>query len=182
MLKNYFTIAWRNLVKNKLYSIINVLGLATGMAVAMLIALWIWDEVTFNEYHTNHHQLAQIMTTYIGNNNEKNTNNAIAIPIGDELRNKYGSDFKNVSLTSWNFGHILAVGDKKITGQGMWVEANFPSMFSLRMKEGNMNALSDPSSILLSASIAKTLFGDADPINKALKLDNKESYKVARCV
>ena len=47
MLKNYFKIAWRNLVKSKVYSLINILGLATGMAVAMLIALWIWDEVTY---------------------------------------------------------------------------------------------------------------------------------------
>ncbi len=179
MFRNYFTIAWRNLVKSKVYSLINVLGLAAGMAVALLIALWIWDELTFDDYHVNHKQLAQVMTTFIGNDGDMNTNPAIAIPIGDELRNKYGSDLKKVSLASWNFGHILAVGDKKITGEGMWVEANFPSMFSLQMKEGNIHALNDPSSVLLSASLAKSLFGDADPMNKAIKLDNKESYKIA---
>ena len=91
------------------------------------------------------------------------------MPIGDELRIKYGSDFKNVTMASWNFGHVLVVGDKKITGQGMWVESNFPSMFSLRMIRGNMNALNDPSSILLSASIAKTLFGNTDAIKQSTK-------------
>src|SRR3954470_20897310 len=124
MLTNYLKIAWRNLLKSKAYSLINILGLATGMAVALLIALWIWDELTFDTYHINHTQLAQLMTTFIDNDGSMSTGDAIAIPIGDELRTKYASDFKNVSLASWNFGHILAVGDKKITGQGMWVEAN----------------------------------------------------------
>ncbi len=178
MLKNYFKIALRNLTKNKVYSIINILGLATGMAVAMLIALWIWDEVTFDNYHTNHKQLAQVMTTYL-NVDDVNTNNAIAMPVAQELRTKFGSNFKNVSLASWNFGHTLTVGETKITGQGMWVESNFPSMFSLKMLKGNINALSDPSSVLVSASIAKSLFGNADAMNKTIKLDNKNDFKVA---
>ena len=178
MIKNYFKIAWRNLIKNKVYSTINILGLAIGMAVALLIALWIWDEVTFDNYHTNHKQLAQVMTTFFDDKNERQTGQAIAIPIGDELRTKYGSDFKNVSLASWNFGHVLSVGEKKITGSGMWVEANFPSMFSLKMIEGNINALNDPSSVLLSASLAKSLFGNASAINKTVKFDNRNDFKV----
>jgi ABC-type antimicrobial peptide transport system permease subunit len=179
MFKNYLKIAWRNLVKSKVYSLINILGLATGMAVAMLIALWIWDELTFDKYHTNHEQLAQVMTTFIDNDGKMETGQAVCMPIGNELRTKYGSDFKNVSMTSWNSGHVLAVGDKKITGSGMWVESNFPSMFSLRMRSGNINALSDPSSILISASMAKTLFGNTEALNKMIKLDNKDNYKVA---
>ncbi len=179
MFKNYFKIAWRNLIKNKIYSVINILGLATGMAVALLIALWIWDEVTFNDYHTNHRHLAQIMTTFFDDKNKAETGQAVAMPLGEELRTKYASDFKNVSMASWNFGHVLAVGETKITGQGMWVEANFPSMFSLKMKAGNINALSDPSSVLLNASMAKALFGTANPINKTVKFDNKMDFKVA---
>ena len=179
MFKNYFKIAWRNLIKNKIYSVINILGLATGMAVALLIALWIWDEVTFNDYHSNHKHLAQIMTTFFDDKNKAETGQAVAMPLGEELRTKYASDFKNVSMASWNFGHVLVVGETKITGQGMWVEANFPSMFSLKMKAGNINALGDPSSVLLSATIAKALFGNTDPINKTVKFDNKMDFKVA---
>jgi len=179
MFKNYFKIAWRNLIKNKVYSSINVLGLATGMAVALLIGLWIWDEVTFDDYHTNHKQLAQVMTNFYDNNNEAQTSPAVALPLAPELRTKYGNDFKNVSMASWNFGHILVVGDKKITGNGMWVEASFPSMFSLKIIKGNINALNDPSSVLLSASLAKSLFGNADPMNKPVKFDNKENFTVA---
>ncbi|MEX6690824.1 ABC transporter permease [Danxiaibacter flavus] len=179
MLKNYFKLAWRNLVKSKVYSLINVLGLATGMAVAMLIALWIWDELTFDRYHTNHKQLAQVMTTFIDNDNKMGTGRAVCMPIGNELRTKYGSDFKNVAMASWNFGHVLVVGEKKISNTGMWVEANFPSMFSLKMQKGNINALDDPSSILINATMAKTLFGNVDPMNKTVRIDNKDDYKVA---
>jgi len=177
MIKNYLKIAWRNLIKNKGYSAINIIGLATGMAVAMLIGFWIYDEVTFNTYHTNHKELAQVLTTQTFNG-ETGTGKAVAMPLGNELRTKYSSDFKNVSMASWNFGHILAVGDKKISAQGMWVEPNFPSMFSLKMIKGTRSGLADPSSILLSSSVARSLFGNEDPVNKIIKLDNKESYKV----
>ena len=179
MLKNYLKIAWRNLVKSKVYSIINIVGLAAGMAVAMLIAFWIWDEVTYDKYHSNHERLAQVMTTYIDNDGKMGTGSAVCMPIGNELRTKFGSDFKNISMASWNFGHVLAVGEKKITANGMWVESNFPSMFTIKMLKGNINALSDPSSILINASLAKIFFGDADPVNKAIRLDNKDNYKVA---
>src|SRR5436190_12701796 len=179
MLRNYLKIAWRNLVKSKFYSVINILGLAAGMAVAMLIAFWIWDEVTYDKYHSNHEQLAQVMTTFIDNDGKMGTGDVVCMSIGDELRSKFGSDFKNVSIESWNFGHVLAVDDKKITANGMWVESNFPSMFTIKMLKGNINALSDPSTILINASLAKTFFGDADPINKMIRLDNKDNYKVA---
>ena len=82
-------------------------------------------------------------------------------------------------MASWNFGHVLAVGEKKITTNGMWVEANFPSMFTLRMLKGNINGLTDPSAIMINASLAKTLFGVEDPVNKTIKLDNKIDFKVA---
>ncbi len=82
-------------------------------------------------------------------------------------------------MASWNQSRELASGDKKITAQGMWVEANFPSMLTLKMLKGNINGLSDPSSILLNASVAKSLFGDADPLNKVVRVDNQADYKVA---
>jgi putative ABC transport system permease protein len=179
MLKNYLIIAWRNLTKSKVYSVINVLGLAAGMAVAMLIALWIWDEVTYDKSFTHHQQLAQVMTTFIGDDGSSGTVPNVCIPLGDELRNKYGSDFKNIALTSWNFSHVLAVGDKTISSRGMWTEDQFPTMFSLNMLKGSINGLNDPSAIIINASLVKTLFGDADPMGKTIRLDNKDNYTVA---
>ncbi|HVY73191.1 MAG TPA: ABC transporter permease [Puia sp.] len=178
MLRNYFIVAWRNLLKSKAYSAINIVGLATGMAVAILIGLWIWDELSFNHYHQNHERLAQVMTTQTFNG-ETGTGRAVAMPLATELRAKYGSDFKAVSMASWNFGHILAVGaDKKINSDGMWVEPVFPKMFSLHMIKGSLDGLSDPSSILLSASVAKALFGNSDPMGQTVKIDNKTDVKV----
>ena len=95
MLRNFFTIAWRNLLKNKGYSAINIFGLAIGMAVALLIGLWIWDELSFDKYHTNHAQLAQVMTNQTFNG-VRGTGPAISYPLGIELRAKWTSDFAAV--------------------------------------------------------------------------------------
>src|SRR5450432_3079009 len=114
MFENYFKIAWRNLLKSKAYSAINILGLSIGMAVALLISLWIWDEVSFDHYHANHAKLAQVMTTQTFNG-ETFTGQAVAMGLANELRTKYASNFKHVSMASWNFGHILSAGDTKIT-------------------------------------------------------------------
>lgn len=178
MLRNYLKIAWRNLFASKVYSAINVLGLATGMAVAMLIGLWIWDEVTFDNSFTNHKRIAQVMTTSTSDDGTLNTDPLVCQPIAGELRTKYGSDFKYVSMSRWNQSALM-VNDKTITGIGLWAEDKFPTMLSLDMLKGNINALTDPSSIIINASLAKALFGDADPIGKVIKIDNKDNYSVA---
>ena len=177
MIKNYLKIAWRNLLKNKVYSVINITGLATGMAVALLVGLWIWDELSFNSNHQNHSQLAQVMLNQTSKG-ETYTDETIAMPLGDALRTRHAGDFKYVSLTSWNNDHILTVGDNKLPGAGRWVQPDFPAMFTLAMIKGSRDALKDPSSILLAASLAKALFGNDDPVNKTVKLDNKLNMKV----
>src|SRR5205085_12543688 len=95
MLRNYFKIALRNLLKNKGYTFINVAGLATGMAVAILIGLWIWDEVTFNRYHQNYDRVAQVMQHNVSNG-VKSTQQANPYLMAEEIRNNFGSDFKYV--------------------------------------------------------------------------------------
>ena len=178
MLKNYFKIAWRNLVKHKRYSSINIIGLATGIAVALLIALWVWDEVTFDSYHKNHTRLAQVMDTEM-NNGEKITSGKIAIPLRYELQNKYGDNFKKFAITSQTYPFVIGVGEKKISQTGMFVEPSFPHMFTLNIQSGSAGVLNDPSSVMISRSLASALFGDADPINKAFDVSGKFTAKVA---
>src|ERR1700745_1272228 len=101
MPKNYFKIAWRNLLKSKVYSSINVLGLACGMAVAMLIGFWMFDELTYDHYHRNHKKIARGFAPQTFNI-KTSTGQAMAIPLGMELRNKSTADFKYVTLCSWN--------------------------------------------------------------------------------
>lgn len=176
MLKNYLKIAWRNLLKNKVYSFINITGLAVGMGVALLMGLWIWDELSFDRYHENHQRLAQVMTT---SNNSKNVSVNLAIPLADELRIKNAGDFKSIVLASRNLGFILAAGDKKINTTGMAAQSELPQMLTLKMIKGQLTALQDPSSVLMASSLAKILFGELDPLNKIVKVDNKMDMKIA---
>ncbi|SEO18850.1 ABC transporter permease [Mucilaginibacter sp. OK283] len=177
MLKSYLKIAWRNIAKNKVHTFINVAGLSVGMAVAMVIGLWIWDELSFDKYHQNYNHIAQLMTTQTANG-ETGTFGSTVVPLSAELRTKYAGDFKLTALT-WEGTHILAVGDKKISQNGMWAEPDLPAILSLRMIKGSYANFNDPSSFVLSQSVAIALFGNADPINKVVRIDNKADMKVA---
>src|SRR3982751_3264601 len=97
MLKNYFTIAWRNLLKNKMFSSLNIVGLATGMGVAILIGLWVWDEVSFNKYHEQCDRVAHVMVKAT-NGSEKFVGSTVSIPMGTEISEKFTDDLKYVSL------------------------------------------------------------------------------------
>lgn len=177
MLTNYVKIAWRNIVNNKVYSFINIGGLAVGMAVAMLIGLWIWDELSFNKGHENYDRIAQVMQ-YQTFNGEINTQGAIPFPMGAELRKSYGSDFKHVIMATWINGHILSVGDKKFSKTGAYMEPQASELLTLTMQKGTRAGLTDPHSIMLSESAAMAYFGTTDPIGKVMKIDNKFDVKV----
>jgi putative ABC transport system permease protein len=178
MLKNYLKIAWRNLTKNKVSAFINVGGLAVGMAVAILIGLWIYDELSFDKYHQNYDKIAMAMQSETADGSI-NTQGVISLPLDAELRKSYASDFKYIALCSWTEKHVLNVGDNNVSYQGNFMGSDAPEMFSLDMVEGNRDGLKDPSSILISRSVAKALFGDADPMNKIIKLDHKDGFKVS---
>ncbi|GAB3954412.1 ABC transporter permease [Spirosoma harenae] len=177
MLRTYFKIAFRNLTRQKAYSIINIGGLAVGMAVAMLIGLWIYDELSFDKYHKNYDRIAQVMQTQTINGNTS-TFAAIPIPLATELRTKYGDHFKHVVLSSWAEGHLLSFGDKKSWRVGNYIEPEAPDMFSLKMLKGTKSGLQEPFSIMISESVAKSFFGTADPLGKLLKIDNQTAVKV----
>jgi putative ABC transport system permease protein len=177
MLKNYLKVAWRNLSRNKGYSALNISGLAIGMAVAILIGMWIYDEVSFDKYHKNYDHIAQVMVRGNFNGNRFATT-SLPRPLEQEIRNKYGRNFKQVVMSRWNEGHILSVGDKKISPTGRFMQEGAPEMLSLEMRSGNRAGLKDPHSILLAASTAKALFGDEDPLNKMIRIDNDLDVKV----
>jgi putative ABC transport system permease protein len=176
MLRNYFKITLRNIIKNKVFSTINILGLAMGMSVALLIGLWIWDEISFNHYHANHARLGEIVSIETFNG-VTTTGEFSSVPIAAALRNNYPDQIKKVSLTSEvNAG--LVVGNKKINAYGLWAEPDFPSMLTLNMLKGKYNSFNDPSAILISESLAKSLFGDEDPVNKIISVNNEYNMKV----
>ncbi len=177
MFKNYFKVALRNLRNNKAFASINIAGLAIGMATAILIGLWISDELNFDHYNPNYKKLAKIMITqtHAGETYDETT---ITMPLGFTIQTKYRDLFKKVALISFPGGHVLATGDKKISGYGIYAQEFFPSMFGLTILNGNMQSLKDPSTIMISKSLAVSLFGDDNAVNKTILLDNNLSMKV----
>lgn len=177
MLNNYFKIAWRNLLRNKISSFINIAGLAVGMAVAMLIGLWIWDEVSYNKNFKNYDRIAQLWQ-FVTFDVEKIPYTVMPIPLAEELRSNY-PDFEAVSLSSNTITAVLSFENQVFSREGNFVEPVFPTMFSVEMLEGSRDALQDRHAIVLSESMAKTLFGSDNPMYKIIKIDNKENVKIA---
>jgi ABC-type antimicrobial peptide transport system permease subunit len=179
MIKNYFKTAWRNLFRNKVSSFINIGGLTVGIAVAILIGLWIYDELSFNKYHQNYERIAQIMTRGNDPKEGKFINNSLQYPLASELQTTYKNNFKHIVRASWVQEYILSAGEKKLSSIGQFMDEEAPAMFTLKMLKGNWNGLRDPHSIMLSASTAKTLFGNADALDQLVVINNKMNVKVS---
>lgn len=177
MIKSYFKIAWRSLLKRRGFSFINIAGLSAGMSVALLIGLWIHDEVFFDWNFQNHNRLAKVMINQ-SMNGETYSADVVAVAFEDPLRTQYGASFSAMSLVSWNNAYNLSLGEKSISIKGNWVQPDFPRMFTLHMTLGDRNALNDPSTMLISSSVARALFGEADPLNKTVRIDNGLDLRV----
>jgi ABC-type antimicrobial peptide transport system permease subunit len=177
MLKHIVKVAWRNLARNKIYSSINILGLSMGMAIALLLGLWIHDELSFNKYHKNYERLAQVMS-HTTANHEIFTYPYLPTPMGDELRSSYREDFEKVVLSTFTERPVLKYQDKMIVETGNFMEPDASDLLSLEMVEGNGQSLNDPMSILLSVSAARAFFGEEDALGKVLTVDQKTEAKV----
>ena len=177
MFFNHIKISLRNLTRNKVYSFINITGLATGMAVTILIALWINDEVTFNHNFQHHRKIAQVMVTQSANG-ESGTDESVAIPVGKTLASDFPADFEQVTFVSWQNGHLLSFGEKKLATSGRLVQPAFTKMFTLAMIEGSREALNDPSTLLISGSMATALFGNKMATGNIVRLNDKHQMKV----
>ncbi len=180
MIRNYLKIAFRNLVKNKVYSFINISGLAIGMAVAMLIGLWIYDEFSANKHHKNYETLYQVMMhqTFDGH---RGSQQALPFPMGEELKNKY-PDFQAVAMCDWGSNNSFVWGNQKFLKDGHFIGDEAIDMFSLKILNGNKNPLKDPYSIVLTDQTAEAIFGKQDPIGKILKMNNQTNLKVTAVV
>jgi putative ABC transport system permease protein len=178
MLVNYFKTAVRNLFRNKLNSIINITGLSVGMAVAALTGLWIWDELTFNQYHTSYDRVARVME----NRNWSGPIGTLSTtppPTANELRSAYGDDLKHVVMSSLPQNDIISFGEKNLLRRGYFMEPGGADMLSLRMIKGTRAGLQDAGAMFLSESLATALFGTTDPTGKIIRIDNQFSAKVA---
>ncbi|MFN3378588.1 MAG: permease prefix domain 2-containing transporter, partial [Runella zeae] len=166
MIRNYFKIAWRNLFKNKMYGFINVGGLAVGMSVAMLIGLWVWDEVNFDHSFKNYDKIALVRNRITEPlSQETRSSSSLPQPISKILKTKYAHLFKHVSLFPWAGGYSVKAGEKTITKTGQFLENGAIDMFSVKMLVGSKESLNDIQSIIISESTAEALFGNQNAIN-----------------
>lgn len=171
MIRNYFKVAWRNLLKNKIYSFINIFGLAIGMAVTIMISLWIFDELNYNKEFENYDSIAQVFQSQTFNG-DVGTGQAIPRPLENLLRDEYGSNFKHLSMASWNNSLYLKYGETNLSRRGNFVQEPMLEMLQLNILKGETNGLVEKNSIMISASTAKALFGDEDPIGKIIKANS----------
>jgi len=172
MIRSYLTIAWRSLVKNKGYALINIGGLATGMAVALLIGLYIQDELSWNKNFKNYDRIARVLVNG-GNSSGWYQQWGTATPLAAEIRAAYGGDFDHVLLSSQGMTAILSAGDTKVSQDGYYFEPGVADMLSFEMVRGSRDGLRTPESIMLSESAAKSLFGSGDALNKSVRIDGR---------
>ncbi len=177
MIRNYFKIAWRNLLKNKVYSFINIFGLAIGMAVTIMITLWINDELNYDSYFKNYDSIAQVYQSQTFNG-AISTGPMLPRPIEKVLNNKYGDNFKNTAMSSWTQPRYLKYGDKSISRDGNFIQEQGLKIFEFHIIKGAKNGLKEPNSIMLSESTALALFGDQDPIGKIVNVNSTDNMLV----
>ena len=177
MLKNYFVVTIRNLFKNSIYSFINISGLAIGITCTLLIVLWIVDELTFDRIIPKVGSLYQVWVNaeYDG---KINSWTSVPCPTGEAMKSA-NSNIVNSVMCDWGGEHLFSVGDKRIMKRSHFVGKEFLEMFEFPLISGNAaEALDDPSSVVITESMSKALFGDEEPINKSIRIDDRADLKV----
>lgn len=179
MIRNYLTIAIRNLRRNKVFSFINIFGLALGLACSMFILLWVEDELTWDRFHPNIDRLYRVYINRPGDNGTF-TQTSVQLPLWEELKATPGiaavSPTKDLNVT-------LAYNDARIETSSYIVGDEFLKMFRFTFIEGSGDqVLNDPSSIVLTRSTAQALFGNEMALGKAIRIDNKADWKVSAVV
>ena len=169
MLKTYLKTAWRSLSRNKVYSTLNIVGLAIGMVVALLIGLWVNDQYSYDAWLPGYQQAYQVRFNY----NDKGvirTQKDVCRPLEDALKH----EIRGVAYTSPVFGpqpNTLTVGDKKIHARNLVAGDGFLQIFQFPLLKGNRaEALKHPHSVVLTERAARALFGDGDPINQVVRI------------
>lgn len=177
MIRNYIKVAWRNLVKNKVYSALNIGGLAIGIAVTMLIGLWAYFQYSYDRFLPGYEQAYQVRRNF-NSNGDTLTFSSTSLKLADALRSQI-PEIQYVAETDQIGSHGLMVADTKLYLKGMFAGEDFLKIFPYAASQGNINnALQDPYSIAITASTAKALFGTTNAINKMVRFDNRDNLKV----
>ena len=178
MFRNYFLVAWRSMRRNKAHAFINIAGLALGMAVVLLIGLWIRDETSFDHYYVSHARIAEVLLQQQPKGQRTYTGQSIAPAIEPPIAANYKNLFRRETVVSPPFDALIANGDKTFSRQMLYAYASLPEMFGFRILSGSTASLKDPSTVLLAHQTAVALFGNADPVNQMIRFSNQADFRV----
>ena len=181
MIRNYFVAAFRNLRKNRGFSILNISGLAVGIACATLILLWTEDEVTYDHGVPEHDRIARVMQTTMDHGTARGPFNAAPGPLGPAIRAEI-TGVMNVARTnnSSELEQTFGNGDKVIKKQGNFADPSLIPMLSLKFVYGAAaHAFDQIHSVILSQQFAAELFGaGVDPVGRQLQVEHKNNFVV----
>ena len=175
MIKNYLKISLRNLVRNKNYTLLNICGLALGMTVAIFIALYVNDELSYNKYHDNYDHIAKVYRK----NSTGMISQILTTGFGTQLKADYGSYFKYIALLRQRLEQrVISYDNKEFTEGGYFIQSDGPKMFTFNMIYGSRNGLEEFGSIIISQSLSQKLFGNTNPVNKTINMNDQWDLKV----
>ncbi|NUM79340.1 ABC transporter permease [bacterium] len=180
MLKNYLKIAWRNLIRHKGYSLLNISGLSVGIACCLLIVMYVMDELSYDKFHANGERLYRVnMSTTV--NGKTDHNAAVHFPVAQLLRG-YTEVEETARLVDYRFiGQIpvLQFGDKSFYEENFFYgDSTVFKVLTLPLAQGNANALYEPNTVVLTQAMARKYFGDDNPMGKVLRLNGLKDLKV----
>ncbi len=176
MIKNFFKVAIRNLLRNKSFSIINIAGLSIGMAAAMLILLWVQNEMSYDRFYDKTDRIGLLHSRDM-NNGELAVWNRTAALMAPALKKDYPEVEDAVRFSNVNF--LTTVGEKHLNVQGAFADSSFLSVLSFPLLEGNARtALNDNHSIVITQQLAIKLFGNTEAMGKIVRVDSAENFTV----
>ncbi|POY38562.1 hypothetical protein C3K47_03975 [Solitalea longa] len=177
MLKNYFKTAWRNLLNNKLFSFINIMGLALGMTCSLLIMLWVKDELAMDKFHANDSRLYRVMENQFFSGAISTFPSTPGIFAENVVK-----DIPEIQMASqflWEEEPLFTVNDTFDKEKGRYVQKDFLKMFSFKLTKGDVaTALARPDAVVLSKKLADKYFKGQDPMGKMIRIDNRENVIV----
>ncbi|MDB5239600.1 MAG: hypothetical protein JWP57_225, partial [Spirosoma sp.] len=181
MFRNYFKIAVRSLLKHKLYSSINILGLALGMACALLIGLWVKDELSYNRFLPDSDNIYYVRVNF-PYNGEIVTNSVTPGPLQEAIA-KDVPEVAAVTKTTWVGETLVKVGEKAAKEPGFYATNAFFDVFELPALYGNpKEALAQPDKIVISRKMAQKYFLGGLALGKTLQLNNDKLFTVGAIV
>jgi ABC-type antimicrobial peptide transport system permease subunit len=177
MIKNYFKTAWRNLLHNKTFSLINIFGLALGLTCSLVIMLWLKDELSKDKFHANGKRLFRVMENQYYEGHISTFSSTPGI-----LAENIVKDIPEIEMASqilWEEQPLFTVGDKYDKEKGRYVEKDFLRMFSFKLVKGNpASALDRSDGVVISKKLADKYFKDEDPVGKMIRVDNKDNIMI----